>query len=112
MMRLCDQNTHIHPHDTARLAKNDLDDSRIPPVRRCPLAGERRRLHVVESNDGGLRLRDDLLRHDEDVAALNATSRDTARPDDVHDRPGEIVVRFDVRKARYREDMEIHRQPD
>ena len=64
---LCNQHTVAACDDLVRLPEHHLDHARIPGELRRELHGPRRRLDVLQPHAATLRLRDDLLGHDDDV---------------------------------------------
>jgi hypothetical protein len=85
-------------HDSRRLAEDDLQVARVVALVR-ELAGTRGGLDVVESHDATLGLRDRLLRHDHDVAVLEAGR--------ARDQPAEVVALLDLGQALDREDAKL-----
>ena len=105
MTRFGDQHVAIHPDDAARLAKDDLDDPGVLAVLHSPLRGHRRRGHRVEPHHRAFRLRDDLLRDDEDVPGVDAQTR---APHRSGDQLREVGVTCHLGNAVHGEDVQIH----
>ena len=72
MRRLGDDERRPRAHDALRFAEDDLEPARVLAARQ--LSRAIRRLHVVETYDAPLDLRDGLLRDDDDVAVLEVDS--------------------------------------
>ena len=70
-----DQHALAMPHDLGQFAKDQLDQPRVLVDLFGELDGARRRRDGAQIDDPSLRLRDDLLRDDENVAGLQASVR-------------------------------------
>ena len=90
MPRLRDHEWLADAHDALRLAQDRLDPTRVLVVA-GDLARVRGRLELVQPDDLPLRLRDDLLSDDQDVAVLELDLRD--------DELGEVIALTDLRQA-------------
>jgi hypothetical protein len=95
--RLGDHERATLAHDAPRLAQDHLDLARIALLTR-ELDRLRGRFVVVDPDDAPLRLRDCLLREDDDVMILEL--------DEADDERCEVVVPPDLRQARHRDDRD------
>jgi hypothetical protein len=92
---LGDHQRLAHAHHALRLAQDRLDAARVLIVA-GDLARLLRGLDVVEADDAALRLRDGLLREDDDVAVLELELR--------ADELSEVISFLDLRQAFDRND--------
>ena len=110
--RARDDHAALHAHDGRRLAQHDLDLARIA----VPALGEGDRLRArrdrAQVDDRALGLGDDLLGHDEHVAAGRCQLRFVGHRESPgrRDEAGQVVARPDLGQRRQRDsEQAMHR---
>ena len=96
------------PYDLGRLAKDQLDKPRVLVDRGGQLRRTRRRRHLAQVDDPVFRLRYDLLRNHNDVAA---PQRQTGMGKTLKDNVRDIVARPHVWNSRQRRNADLRRGP-
>ena len=96
------QDARSRAYDLARFRQDNLDLPGILQTRLGNLFGTSRRYHCVEVDDAPLRLGDDFLGDDHDIALFQVTAfRIKAK----EDRLGDVVPGLDQRNSRYGEHL-------
>ena len=98
----------VHPHDGPALSQHDLYESWVSVRRRRELEGQRRRLYFAEVHGPALRLRDHLLRHDENVPVADGGA---LRPRRGNYDVGENVSGDNLADAGYADHLEPRYRP-
>src|SRR3954451_13077130 len=98
MRRFSDEDAGLHPDHADGLAQHHLELSRVAVPAPCELDHLRARRDRAEVDDRALRLRDHLLRDDEDIV-LSEWQRAWRRVEGGEDRRWEVIARHDLRDA-------------